>query len=79
MELQLHKNIISNSEVCSGRPTIKGIRITVKCVMEFVVAGDDDKSVLKSFPRLIKKNLKACKEFTTMLFVNPALINSFYP
>ena len=79
MELQLYKNIVSNSEVCSGRPTIKGTRITVKSVMEFVVAGDDDKTVLECFPRLTKENLDACKEFTTMLFDNPALIQFFLP
>ena len=77
MEIQLYKNIVSNSEVCGGRPTIKGTRITVRTVIEQVLAGDPDEVILECFPRLTKESLKDCKDFTPMLFGNPALINSF--
>ncbi len=50
MEIQLYKNIISNSEICSGRPTIKGARITVKTVVGHVLAVDSDEIILESFP-----------------------------
>ena len=77
MECQLYKNIISNSEVCGGRPTIKGTRITVKTIIQQVLGGDNDETLLESFPRLTKESLQDCKEFTTLLFDNPALINYF--
>jgi uncharacterized protein (DUF433 family) len=77
MEIQLYKNIVSNSEVCGGRPTIKGTRITVRTVIEQVLAGDTDKVVLECFPRLTEESLKNCKDFTPMLFGNSSLINSF--
>ena len=77
MEYQLYKNIVSNPEVCGGRPTIRGTRITVKTVIQHVLAGDNDETLLESFPRLTKESLQDCKEFTTLLFDNPALINCF--
>ncbi len=77
MEIQLYKNIVSNPEVCSGRPTIKGTRITVRTIIEHVLAGDNDKVILEGFPRLTKESLKNCKDFTPMLFHNSSLINSF--
>ncbi len=77
MEIQLYKNIISNSEICGGRPTIKGTRITVKAVIGHVLAGDDDEILFECFPRLTKESLEMCKDFTSMLFENPSLINSF--
>ena len=77
MECQLYKNIISNAEVCGGRPTLKGTRLTVKTVIQHVLAGDKDETLLKSFPRLTKESLQDCKEFSTLLFDNPALINYF--
>ena len=68
MEHLLYKNIVSHPEICSGRPIIKGTRLTVQSVMSFVLAGDDDKTILNAFPRLTPGGLDACKEFTSMLF-----------
>ena len=76
MEYQLYKNIISNPDICNGRPTIKGTRITVQSVMSFVLGGDDDETVLKGYPRMTSDDLQACKEFTSMLFEKPTLIKS---
>lgn len=77
MESILYKSIVSNSGVCGGRPTIKGTLITVRTVIEQVLAGDMDELVLEGFPRLTKESLQDCKEFTTLLFDNKTLINSF--
>jgi uncharacterized protein (DUF433 family) len=77
MEYQLYKNIISDPEVCNGKPTIKGTRITVRTVIQQVLAGDSDKTVLKAFPRLTKESVKNCKDLAPMLFENASLINSF--
>ena len=64
MEHQLYKNIISHPDICNGKPTIKGTRITVQAVMSFIFAGDSDESVLKSYPRLRKEDIQICNEFT---------------
>ena len=77
MEYELYKSIVSNSEVCGGRSTIKGTRLTVKTIMEHVIAGDSDEILLESFPRLTKESLKECKEFTTLLLDSKPLANCF--
>jgi len=71
----LFKNIISDPDVCNGKPVIKNTRITVQSVMGFVLAGDSDEEVLESFPRLKKEDLQECKDFTSMLFEKPTLIH----
>ena len=76
MEYQLYKNIISNPDICNGRPVIKGTRVTVKSVMSFVTAGDKDKKVLKAYPRITSEDLRMCKEFTSLFFKKPSLIKS---
>ena len=76
MEYQLYKNIISNPDICNGRPVIKGTRVTVKSVMSFVRAGDKDKKVLKAYPRITSEDLRMCKEFTSLFFKKPSLIKS---
>jgi len=63
VEYQLIKNIISDPDVCNGKPVIKNTRITVQSVMGFVLAGGTDEEVLESFPRLNTGDLQKCKEF----------------
>jgi uncharacterized protein (DUF433 family) len=76
MEYQLYKNIVSNPDICNGKPTIKGTRITVQSVTSFILAGDNDETVLEGYPRMTADDLQTCKEFTSMLFEKPTLIKS---
>ena len=64
MEHVLYKNIVINPAVCNGKPIIKGTRITVKTIMEFVLAGDTDKDILENYPTITQDDLKTCKEFS---------------
>jgi uncharacterized protein (DUF433 family) len=68
MEYQLYENIVSDPDICNGKPTIKGTRITVQSVMTFILAGDTYQAVLEGYPRMTADDLQACKEFTFMLF-----------
>ena len=77
MEYQLYKNIVSNPDICNGKPVIKGTRITVQTIMGFVLAGDTDEDVLEGYPRLTIDDIKTCKEFTVMLFEKPTLLKTF--
>jgi len=76
MEYTLYKNIVSNPDICNGKPVIKGTRITVKSVMSFVLAGNKDRKVLKGFPRMTPEDLQACKEFTLRYVEKPSLIKT---
>lgn len=76
MEYQLYKNIISNPDICNGKPTIKGTRITVETIMGFVLAGDTIEDVLEGYPSLTEGDIQTCKEFTMMLFDKPSLFKN---
>ena len=75
MEHQLYMNIVSNPDICNGKATFKGTRITVKTIMEFVLAGDEDADILKSYPALGTQDIQAAKEFTAMLLEKPSQIS----
>ena len=66
MEYFLYKNIIVDPAICSGKPVIKGTRITVKTIMEFVIAGDTDKDILENYPSITAEDLNNCKEFSLL-------------
>lgn len=76
MEYQLYKNIVSNPDICNGRPTLKGTRITVNTIMSYVLAGENDEDILEGYSRVTKEDIKTCKEFTTLLLEKPILLKS---
>lgn len=59
--------ITIDAEVCGGRPTIRGMRITVQTILEFLFAGDSREEVLKQFPMLEEEDLNACQRFAIEL------------
>lgn len=44
----------------SGQPCIRGMRITVYDVLNYLAAGDSMKDILENFPMLKKDDILAC-------------------
>ncbi len=60
--------------VCNGKPTIRGMRITAKTILEFILAGDTDEDILESYPFLELEDIQAVKQFTIHLLDSNILI-----
>ncbi len=48
----LDGRITINPDICNGKPTIRGQRITVQTVLEFLGAGDGEAEILEQYPSL---------------------------
>lgn len=46
-----------------GRPTIRGLRITVYDVLEWLASGMTPTEILEDFPELEEKDIEACLKF----------------
>ena len=46
-----------------GKPCIRGMRITVYDVLEYLASGMSEQEVLKDFPYLTKEDILACLGF----------------
>jgi len=68
MKTYLYKNIVVVDDICGGRPTIDGTRITVKTILEYILAGDTEDDVLEGYPRLKKEDISTIKEFASLQF-----------
>ena len=44
----------------SGQPCIRGIRMTVTDVLEYLASGMSQQEILKEFPDLTLKDIQAC-------------------
>lgn len=61
------ERISIDDELCNGKPTIRGLRITVQTVLEFLLAGTNQEEILHQYPVLDKEDLAACKQFAIRL------------
>jgi uncharacterized protein (DUF433 family) len=59
--------ITIDDELCNGKPTIRGMRITVQTILEFLFNGTSEKEILKQYPILEKEDIKACQQFAIEL------------
>ena len=47
----------------AGKPCIRGLRITVYDVLDYMAAGMTHEQILKDFPYLTEEDLRACLAF----------------
>jgi uncharacterized protein (DUF433 family) len=57
------ERISVDPEVRSGKPCIKGTRITVYDVLEYLAGGRSESELLKDFPDLTAEDIRACLGF----------------
>lgn len=55
--------ITIDEKICNGKPTIRGKRITVQTILEFLSAGESVEEILNQYPTLEREDLSACREF----------------
>lgn len=48
------------ADVCNGNPVLRGTRITVQTILEFLGAGDSVDDVLAEYPTLTREDVQAC-------------------
>lgn len=59
-----------DDSICNGKPVIRGMRITVQTIVEFLMAGTSEEEILHQYPMLEKEDLEACRQFAVSLMGN---------
>lgn len=57
------ERIAVNPAVRSGKPCVKGTRITVYDVLEYLAGGMSEDQILSDFPDLTREDIRACLAF----------------
>ncbi len=63
----MNNRITIDVELCNGKPTIRGKRITVQTILEFLSAGESKEEILKQYPSLVNEDIDACLKFAADL------------
>ena len=59
------ERITIDENICGGKPTIRGKRVTVQTVLEFLSAGESIEQILRQYPSLEREDITACLEFAS--------------
>jgi uncharacterized protein (DUF433 family) len=66
----MSERITINSDVCNGRPVVRGTRIAVQTVLEFLAAGDSVEDVIEEYPGLTRADVQACLDYASRVMGN---------
>lgn len=66
----MSERITLDPDVCNGRPVVRGTRIAVQTVLEFLAAGDSVDDVLTEYPALTREDVQACLDHASRLMAN---------
>lgn len=63
METSVLERITINPDLCNGKPTIRGMRITVETILQYLSAGDTIDEIIAAYPFLEKEDIQAAIAF----------------
>jgi len=61
--MSYENRIVIEPGVRSGKPCIKGTRITVYDILEYLAGGMSEDGILRDFPSLSREDIRAALEF----------------
>lgn len=61
--MNLKERITITPDVRGGKPCVRGTRITVYDVLEYLAGGMTEAAILKDFPSLTQEDIRACLVF----------------
>lgn len=63
----IEERIETDSEICHGKPCIKGTRIMISIILEWLEAGKTFEEILDAYPELSKEDLSATVRYARKL------------
>lgn len=59
--------ITQSPDLNNGKPSIRGMRITVKTILEYLAAGETNANILKAYPFLENEDILAALQFASLV------------
>lgn len=61
--MDYHRVITIDPAKCGGKPCIRGMRITVYDVLDYLASGMSEDQIVRDFPDLTREDIHACLAF----------------
>jgi uncharacterized protein (DUF433 family) len=72
METTLLNRITNNPSILTGKPVIRGMRISVEQILKMLARGISHEEIIKEFPLLEEEDIKACLIYAADLISHEA-------
>lgn len=56
----LLKRITADPEIFDGKPSIRGMRVSVELILSLLAQGETPEAILADYPHLAPEDLRAC-------------------
>ncbi len=60
LKKELLSRISVNPNICFGKPCIKGHRVWVSLILDFLASGETIPAILENYPGLVEDDIYAC-------------------
>lgn len=64
---ELLQRISNDPNVCGGRACIRGHRIWVSLILDFLAADTSEEEILREYPQLTREDIQACLAYGSEL------------
>jgi len=61
----MSSRIVMDPEVLSGKPLIKGTRISIEFILELLASGMSTEDILREYPQLKKEDILEALQYAT--------------
>ena len=67
MKLDWQERIAIDPDVCHGKPTIRGTRIMVSIILDYLKTGETHEEILRQYPTLKESDIRAAIAYAAWL------------
>ena len=57
-QMSSYARIVRNPEICGGQPTIRGTRVLVLDILEWIKEGETFETILTNFPSISREDIQ---------------------
>lgn len=72
--MERYSHITANPLILGGKPIIKGTRISVELILEWISNGASIKDINKSYPHLSEESIKEAIQYATEFLKNEIFV-----
>ena len=72
MTMDWREHIHSDPGILGGKPVIRGTRISVELILEYLAEGADEDEILVAYPHISREQVRAAVQFAHDLLIEQA-------
>lgn len=67
MKKDWRERISIDPDICHGKPCIKGTRIMVSVILDYITAGESTETIIKEYPTLKEEDIRTAVSYAAWL------------